>query len=170
MSRLRIATTDLAYDKQAYLNYKQKLIEDPIRYEEAKRKWRERQKSRLQNPINQQLNRLRTKKYRENEKKINPNFQIEENIRSQKFRLNQRNIIINHYSNGKNNCNCCGEKTFLFLEIDHINGSGRKHLKQIGMHIHSWLIQNNFPKGFQVLCSNCNKGKYLNKGVCPHVT
>ena len=30
-----------------------------------------------------------------------------------------------------------------------------------------WMIKNNFPKGFQVLCHNCNlaKGFY---GKCPH--
>jgi len=33
--------------------------------------------------------------------------------------------------------------------------------------LYSWLKKNNFPKGFQVLCMNCNfaKGKL---GKCPH--
>jgi hypothetical protein len=28
---------------------------------------------------------------------------------------------------------------------------------------------NGFPAGFQVLCFNCNQGRRLNHGVCPHV-
>lgn len=52
-------------------------------------------------------------------------------------------------------------------EIDHINGGGTKHRKQIGSHIYNWIKNNEFPEGFQVLCFNCNlaKGFY---GVCPH--
>ncbi len=30
-----------------------------------------------------------------------------------------------------------------------------------------WLITNNFPKGFQILCWNCNKAKGV-LGKCPH--
>jgi hypothetical protein len=25
-----------------------------------------------------------------------------------------------------------------------------------------------YPEGFQVLCMNCNWGRYRNGGVCPH--
>ena len=33
-----------------------------------------------------------------------------------------------------------------------------------------WIIVNNFPKGFQVLCTNCNfaKGIVRNNNKCPH--
>ena len=34
--------------------------------------------------------------------------------------------------------------------------------------IYSWLIRNNYPEGFQVLCYNCNLGKAHNNGICPH--
>jgi hypothetical protein len=34
-------------------------------------------------------------------------------------------------------------------------------------YIYSWLIQNNFPGGYQVLCHNCNMAKAFYK-VCPH--
>lgn len=68
-------------------------------------------------------------------------------------------------------CKCCGEKEVAFLTLDHINGGGRQHRsvlrKQKTADIYSWLKQENYPPGFQVLCMNCNwaKGKY---GVCPH--
>jgi len=32
-----------------------------------------------------------------------------------------------------------------------------------------WIRKNNFPKGFQVLCMNCNWGKGHSKdNKCPH--
>jgi hypothetical protein len=68
-------------------------------------------------------------------------------------------------------CKCCGEERVEFLSIDHINGGGNQHRKEItGFkqgNIYRWLKKNNFPEGFQVLCFNCNMsiGFY---GYCPH--
>lgn len=68
-------------------------------------------------------------------------------------------------------CVCCGETTYEFLSIDHINGGGGK-MRREGLHpkaenFASWLIKNNFPKDFRLLCHNCNQaiGHY---GICPH--
>ena len=33
-----------------------------------------------------------------------------------------------------------------------------------------WLKRNNFPPGYQVLCWNCNCGRSINNGICPHKT
>ena len=76
-------------------------------------------------------------------------------------------------------CRCCGENYHVdFLALDHI--SGRKEmdsdtkLVKLGYSslkrekdLQYWIIKNNFPKGFQILCHNCNvaKGHY---GECPH--
>ncbi len=79
-----------------------------------------------------------------------------------------RNIIIEAYGGS---CSCCGENEPLFLEIDHINNDGKAHRNKIGNSSKAliyWLIQNNFPDGFQILCSNCNQGKKRNGGICPH--
>lgn len=71
-------------------------------------------------------------------------------------------------------CKCCGENTFDFLTLDHIDGSGSKHNKIIKKgntagKLYNWLVKNNFPKTYpiQTLCFNCNigKGRY---GECPH--
>lgn len=69
-------------------------------------------------------------------------------------------------------CACCGETTYEFLTIDHINGGGNKHAearRDKGQHanLYTHLIAEGFPPGYQVLCYNCNcaKGNY---GVCPH--
>ena len=33
-----------------------------------------------------------------------------------------------------------------------------------------WTMKNNYPDYLQILCWNCNLGKSLNGGTCPHVT
>jgi hypothetical protein len=29
-------------------------------------------------------------------------------------------------------------------------------------------VKHRFPAGFQVLCLNCNHGRFRNGGICPH--
>ena len=91
------------------------------------------------------------------------------NIRSKESRILRRRKCLEYYG-GK--CTCCGEPTYEFLAIDHINGGGGKHIRQLGgggTYIYSYLIRNNFPEGYRVLCHNCNCaiGAY---GYCPHQT
>ena len=66
-------------------------------------------------------------------------------------------------------CQCCGEDTYEFLAIDHINGGGTKHRKSVHhRNFYRWLIKNEFPKKeYRLLCHNCNSsfGYY---GYCPH--
>lgn len=68
-------------------------------------------------------------------------------------------------------CACCGETEKKFLAIDHINGGGTAHRRQIkcfGSSMYEWLKRNGFPKGFQLLCHNCNSAKAY-YGKCPHI-
>lgn len=68
-------------------------------------------------------------------------------------------------------CVCCGESIQVFLQFDHINGGGNQHRGQIKRRrfatMASWLINEGYPKGFQILCANCNWAKHAN-GICPH--
>jgi len=67
-------------------------------------------------------------------------------------------------------CFCCEELEISFLSIDHVDGGGNQHRKLItgyGSSFYKWLRRNNYPKGFQVLCMNCQFGKRIN-GTCPH--
>jgi len=83
-------------------------------------------------------------------------------------RADEKRLVTEQYG-GK--CACCGESEPCFLAIDHIEGNGNSHRKKIGKWgsgFFKWLIKNDFPDGFQILCHNCNMGKHLNGGVCPH--
>lgn len=65
-------------------------------------------------------------------------------------------------------CVCCGESEQSFLTIDHKNGGGRQHRAECHHHLYRWLFKNNFPNEFQTLCWNCNSGREINGGICPH--
>ena len=87
-----------------------------------------------------------------------------------------RDALYKHYGN---KCACCGETESMFLSIDHINNDGAKHRKELwtlasrrssGTHLYKWIIKNNYPANFQLLCMNCNTGKHRNGGTCPHKT
>ncbi|GHH57714.1 hypothetical protein [Lentzea cavernae] len=66
-------------------------------------------------------------------------------------------------------CACCGEGTLAFLTFEHIGGGGNQHRRQTGGGgFISWLRKHNYPPGFEVLCMNCNHGRRVNAGVCPH--
>ncbi len=70
-------------------------------------------------------------------------------------------------------CNCCGETEKAFLSIDHVNNDGNQWRKEhgglkAGAYHYRWIMKNGFPEGLQVLCMNCNFGKRMNGGTCPH--
>lgn len=85
-------------------------------------------------------------------------------------RLKYRAKVINHYGNV---CNCCGETNQQFLTIDHVNNDGYKEVDKNGVRLNSTLlclkiIRDGFPDTYQILCANCNHGKRMNNGICPH--
>lgn len=66
-------------------------------------------------------------------------------------------------------CVCCGEAVLGFLSLDHVNGGGYRQRKEMGGGgFYTWLRRNGYPSGFRVLCHNCNLGRQLNGGICPH--
>jgi hypothetical protein len=59
--------------------------------------------------------------------------------------------------NGGAICVGCGETEVSVLQVDHINRGGGKHIRAVGAaRWYRWLIKNNFPPGFRILCANCN--------------
>lgn len=87
-------------------------------------------------------------------------------------RTRMKDTIFDHYGRS---CACCGESEYAFLAIDHVNGGGNSHRRELsgkkamGDHLYRWLVKNDFPEGFQTLCFNCNHAKHV-LGACPHQT
>ncbi len=64
--------------------------------------------------------------------------------------------VFAHYCDGKPKCAKCGFDNPKALSVDHINGKGNEHRKTLGgVNIIKWIVKNNFPEDFQILCMNC---------------
>ena len=133
------------------------------------------------------MNKKNKKKYNQSKKGQAKNKEYKQtpeySAKQKEFRNSKRLKVLKHYSQSLSNsdipcCNCCGLNSHIgFLALDHIAGKRKmdseSELVQLGydsnMHpdtLLQWLIDNKFPKGFQILCHNCNlaKGYY---GNCP---
>ncbi len=90
--------------------------------------------------------------------------------REKRFAARLKEECFQHY--GKK-CSCCEEIIIQFLTLDHEHGNGNNHRKKLfkhnvgGVHMYRWLKKNNFPKGYTILCMNCNWAKRYG-GICPH--
>ncbi len=112
------------------------------------------------------LSDLRYKYYKENRTVLLANMKI----RGKKRHRELRNKILIHYGGNPPKCACCKENYIEFLGVDHINGDGakeRKEFKRRGVNFYRYLIKNNYPKGYRILCHNCNMSFGL-YGYCPH--
>lgn len=88
------------------------------------------------------------------------------------YRDKVKKTMLNVYSNGTNQCECCGFSDQRALTFNHLTGGGCKELRENGTH--GIALYKLYKKGIRridinVLCMNCNKalGHY---GECPHKT
>jgi len=91
-----------------------------------------------------------------------------ENLITKKYRIKYKLDALEKY--GKV-CYCCGQDNYLFLSIDHILNNGREESRKLKYNsIYLWLKQNNHPdrNDLRVACYNCNCGRNITKGECPH--
>jgi hypothetical protein len=72
-----------------------------------------------------------------------------------------RDAVFSHYGRC---CACCGSTAD--LTIDHVDGTGTQHREELygnahcgGVHFYKWLVEQDFPGGYQVLCRSCNSSK-----------
>ena len=99
-----------------------------------------------------------------------------ERVRRQRRESGLRRKLRVFMGYGGAKCVCCGETCLSMLTMDHVNNDGAKHRKElkrgkgreVSIEMYCWLEASKFPKGFQVLCYNCNISKHRNKGVCEH--
>ena len=65
-------------------------------------------------------------------------------------------------------CARCGYSDWRALQIDHVNGGGRKELREVWKGsvrgFLYWLVKNEFPPEYQCLCANCNQIKRYENG------
>jgi replicative superfamily II helicase len=155
---------------------------EPEKYRESQRKYyaghkeEMRQKNHRYYQENLEKEKLRNKEYyaKNRERQLEKSRKWRTENYQRMLQLNRmhnkkcRDRILDHYGR---KCACCGEQNGKFLSVDHMNGNGAKHRKTIGggSRLYSWIIRNNYPDGFQLLCYNCNLGKAFNRGICPHV-
>lgn len=65
-------------------------------------------------------------------------------------RAKRKDEVYAHYGD---RCECCGETERMFLTIDHIDGNGNAHRREIKKaDLAQWLWQNGMPAGFRILC------------------
>lgn len=72
-------------------------------------------------------------------------------------------------------CACCGETEPIFLTLDHVNGVPEQHKdkqgKRLAGTVFTRILYNQLPQldpDLRVLCFNCNSGRQINDGICPH--
>ena len=168
------------YERAYYHKNKEK-------YLKAQKAWRDKNKEKirekgkryhLKNPDYQKNYYLKNKQrikqqhhdyYSANRKKILENVLPVQRQKRKQIKM----IVLRHYGGETPKCACCSEARIEFLVIDHIAGNGNKQRRLLsggsgGIRFYPWLIKQNFPEGFQVLCYNCNGAKgRIGKSFCP---
>jgi len=158
-----------------------------VREKARKKKYRERpevkvrEKARSSRPENMVKANASKRKYRER-----PEVKVKISKHAKEKKDKEKLEVYSHYSKIHSNsdiplCRCCGLTSHIeFLSLDHITGKkvmdSELELVELGyssnFKIHvllNWIIKNNFPKGFQILCHNCNFAKGHSKdNKCPH--
>ena len=79
-----------------------------------------------------------------------------------KHHLKFKTELLTHYGYGECACVKCGFSDIRALSIDHINGGGFQHRRELEKqgkghrrNFYYWLKKEGYPEGFQTLCMNC---------------
>jgi hypothetical protein len=87
-------------------------------------------------------------------------------------------LAYDHYGR---RCKCCGETERAFLSLDHMNNDGAEQRRKItgrtgrnvGSNWRFYMVRKAiktgaWPEDIQTMCFNCNHGREINGGICPH--
>ena len=83
-----------------------------------------------------------------------------------KYRRKLREKVIAKFG-GK--CECCGETTLEWLQLDHVDCNGKRHREEVGrgVALHRDLLRGSTDYKIRILCANCHNAITC-YGVCPH--
>jgi len=138
----------------------------PEQLEKRRVKWREYDEKRREIKREQARQRQREKK----KEYLSSWYQRNKNPNVARAKLKQLKAEVLAAYGGK--CYCCGETEINFLTLDHPKNDGATHrIANGGNPFYKWLQRNGYPKGVvRVACWNCNCGRHVNGGICPHKT
>lgn len=111
------------------------------------------------------------REYRQKRKLKDPSYAREyQRIRAREIRERNKLKVFKFYSKKEiPTCSNCSFDNIKALCIDHINDDGHKERKlnlyNPGSDFYYWIIRNNFPEGYQVLCYNCNRIKEFDRKI-----
>jgi hypothetical protein len=90
------------------------------------------------------------------------------NAKGTKAKNKLKSEVFSVYSCGEPKCKSCNESELGVLTIDHVNGEGAEHRRELfgnntggGYKMYQWLKKKSYPEGFQVLCYNCQYRKRM---------
>lgn len=172
------------------LKAKRDLPENKIKAKKTLQQWREKNKEHLAEYYEKNKDKMKTysKNWRNNpENKLrikNLNSSPQYLAKQKEHRDNLQMQVFLAYSKRHSNnnipcCRCCGQTHVKFLAVDHIAGKkqmdSEPELVKLGYNskfkstgLKRWIVKNNFPDGFQILCHNCNLAKGFSKdNKCP---
>jgi hypothetical protein len=73
--------------------------------------------------------------------------------------------VLAQYGGTSPTCARCGFTDIRALCVDHVDGGGNQERREVGhSNLYPSLKQRGFPKGYQILCANCNLIKAFEKG------
>jgi len=87
--------------------------------------------------------------------------------RGLKHRSLMKLAVINVLTDGEGTCRSCGQGDIDVLTVDHVENNGFIHRQSFGIRsfcgdkFYRWLIHNDYPDGYQILCMNCNLKKEI---------
>jgi len=148
---------------------------NPEKHREIQRRYRERNRLKCRGYYlrNRQRILARSKAWRERNKqwvlvhdRARHWADRERNAAQQRARVtNVRLMVMMHYSPDLR-CQRCGFSDIRALSIDHVKGGGTRlrRVQGTGSNLARWLMKNNYPAGYQVLCMNCQFVKRYERG------
>lgn len=108
---------------------------------------------------------------RTNDPRVKEREKLKSRILGPRITEFNKEAVMNVYTNGEQTCRYCGHGDLDVLCLDHVENDGADHRRALGKNpatfsgagMYNWVIKNDYPPIFQVLCSNCNLKKEVLK-------